>query len=134
MPKNMDGFEQERETKINNLVGALLEREPLLEHYSRWLESIEGIGVKKGEDVVHTLMGAMQALSSGDFIPGTGMENFVEAIYRVQKKTGLDLGLCEGLTPCNERTPQCGRNPNVLISNYNCCIPPLRSNCPYRGK
>lgn len=123
----------ERETKIQDLTEALINKKPLLRQYSQWLETSE-YSCHKEEDIVNTIMGAMQALSDDvDFIPGPGFENFVEVLYRVQKRTGLDLGLCKHLEYHSNKTSECNAKNNLLIGSLNCCLPPLRSKCQYRN-
>ena len=123
-----------REKRITALTEALVQRPGLLGQYSIWLENSEAHTRYEGEDVYNRLVGAMQALTDVDFIPGTGWRNFVEVTSRLQKETGLDLGVCEYLNYKSDGISECMANTEqeVLVGSFKCCIPPERSRCKYR--
>ncbi len=123
---------EDRQTKINNLVEALVKRDKLLRQYALWLKTSEENTIPRGKDMYHRLVGVMHALSNVDFIPGTGNENFVEVISRVQEKTGLDLGVCKHLQYNPDETSNCGIDKGLLIGSLEVCLPPNRSKCKYR--
>ena len=137
---------QEWEDKINSLVNILLKKDVLLRQYTIWLETSEENTIWKGEDMYHRLEGVLQGLSDVDFIPGIGWKNFVAVVGEVQRKTGLDLGVCLYLidnvrefkkfeydgTELENSFSICERNKNLHIASLKSCLTPERNNCGYR--
>jgi len=124
--------------KVEDLKNKLLDKDALLRQYDLWLESSEDVTNYKGEDVYHRLLGAMQVLSDFDFIPGIGCSNFVAVIDRVQKETGLDLGVCKFLDYEAKETqaphlPKCKAKEGLLVACLTSCLPPARKDCPHRN-
>ena len=137
---------QEWEDKINSLVDILLKKDVLLRQYAIWLEASEENTGWKGEDMYHRLEGVLQGLSDVDFIPGTGWMNFVAVVGEVQRKIGLDLGVCPYLIDnvrefkkfeydgdkLTNSLSRCEGNKDLNITSLNLCLPPNRHNCRYR--
>ena len=137
---------QEWEDKINSLVDLLLKKDILLRQYAIWLETSEENTLWKGEDMYHRLEGVLQGLSDVDFIPGIGQRNFVAVIGEVQRKTGLDLGVCPYLidnvrelekfdydrTPLKNSFSRCEKKGDLGIVSLKLCLPPERNDCIYR--
>jgi hypothetical protein len=129
--------------QVDVTAGKLLINPGLLNQYSMWLETSEENPKLLGENVYNMLMGAMQAVSGVDFIPGIGNRNFVAVLALLQKRTGLDLGLCKfleddiegierGLRENTKATySQCSLS-GILQVDYSQCTPPGRCMCPYR--
>jgi len=146
---------QEWKNKVDYLANELLKRESLINQYSIWLETSEEHTNHKGEDVYNMVFGALQAIDGtpnfipdvfSNFIPGTGLENFVAVISKIQEKSGLNLGVCQFLSsnienskrfeygegPSKENMPECRAKEGLLIGSLKMCVPPERSKCPYR--
>jgi len=137
-------YETRHKKRIGYLSSELIKRDSLLRQYSTWLESSEAHTIHKGGDVYNMLIGAMHAIDGDlDFIPGTGWQNFVAVISKVQKETGLDLGVCQFLVdrpnspteyPFSQtgKIPDCGAKEDLMVGSLSVCIPPNRVDCPHR--
>lgn len=133
----------------------LLSRPDLLKQYSIWIEPSEQNAIYQGKNILDMLTGTCLFLSNLDFIPGTGNMNLVYILRKVQKETGLDLGVCEFLDDRIEKfykemsrpqqvyfddlkkenqslTPRCLANKDILVGDLSVCIPPQRCRCPHR--
>jgi len=136
---------QDWEKKVDCLVNALLEKDILLRQYAIWLETSEEHTRFKGEDMYHRLEGVLQGLSDVDFIPGIDSMNFIAVVGEVQKKTGLDLGICQYLQDNIKEYKKfqyggdtdiffhrCKIKKDMIIVALKNCLPPERSKCEYR--
>jgi hypothetical protein len=136
-----DGWNNE----IERLVGELMKRDDLLHQYATWMETSEEVTKFQGEDIFHRLEGVLQGLSDTQFIPGIGWGNFVAVVGEVQRKTGLDLGVCEHLDDkvreykkfeygleFGSTNDRCGAKKNLIIGSLQSCLPPQRAGCLYR--
>jgi len=137
--------------EIDGLTKEILKRDVLLRQYALWLETSEENTKYTGEDVYHMLTGVLQGLSSVDFIPGVGWNNFVAVVGAVQKETKLDLGVCpylidnidnsmkslyfksQNLSETGEVLSECGiakdKGQRIFLSSLQQCLPPQRSRC-----
>lgn len=133
----------------------LLSRPDLLRQYSMWMKPSEQNTIYQGKNVLDMIIGNCLFLSNPDFIPGTGYMNLVYILGKVQKESGLDLGVCKYLDNKIEKfykemskpqqtylesmskenkslIPICLANKDTFVGDLSFCIPPQRCRCPNR--
>jgi len=136
--------------KISEIATELASKEQfkgLLIQYQMWLEASEENTLYKGKDVYDMILGALHVISEDiDLFPGVGWANYVAVVSEVQRRTGLDLGVCQFLEPNivnnmkyihlgergGEFNPMCKAREGLMVGSLNCCIPPQRVDCEHR--
>ena len=136
--------------KINEVATELAAKEQfkgLLTQYQMWLEASEETPTFKGKDVYDMILGSLLSISEdADLFPGVGWENYVAVVSEVQRKTGLDLGVCQFLEDNidanmrykflgergGEFMPTCKAKELLMVGSLSCCIPPQRIDCEHR--
>ncbi len=135
---------KEWQAEIESISQLLSNKPEMLKQYSIWLESSEVGNKYRGKNILDMLQGVMNYLSNIDFIPGIEHRNLAAVLQNIQKKTGLDLGLCEYLGGDIQEVERQIQEPKpayckcslsgALVEDLSCCMPPQRCHCSYRQK
>lgn len=133
------------------IVEELAKKDSLLEQHALWLEASEENTLRRGEDILNRIRGVLSATAENlgiglDFFMDAGNLNETYVLAELQRRTGLDLGICtlmrdnidsmrkNDYSGISERAvwSRCKANTDLFIGSYEGCIPPKRIECPYR--
>jgi len=144
MEKENETYEKWKK-KIDYLANYLLNEDYFLKKLSMRLKESEKEPEYRGVDVLYLLIGVLQQYYNDEFIPGPYKMNLIAILGEVQRKSNLDLGVCEFLVHNIENykkliynknfegdtNPLCMAG-NSILTDLSICLPPKRRNCIYR--